>query len=130
MRRILPTSCKKFTRYRRADRIPESGNATIKICGLDETWAQQAIDALLALNEAAEAARTAGKTAVDPETRAEHEDWYRQAAAAGIALNAGRSGRLQQKRHALATRMQDREAGYLRFARDLRVRTTGPNGPR
>jgi transposase len=89
--------------------------------GLDETWAQQAIDALLALNEAAGAARTAGKTAVDPETRAEHEDWYRQAAAAGIALNAGRSGRLQRKRHALAARMQDREADYLRFARDLRV---------
>jgi hypothetical protein len=50
-----------------------------------------------------------------------HEDWYRQAAATGIALNAGHSGKLQQKRHALATRMKDREADYLRFARDLRV---------
>jgi len=48
-------------------------------------------------------------------------DWYRQAAETGIALNAGRSGKLQQKRHALATRMKDREAGYLRFARDLRI---------
>jgi hypothetical protein len=89
--------------------------------GLDKAWAPQATGALLALNEAAGAARAAGKPAVDPETREEHEDWYRKAAAAGIALNAGRSGKLQQKRHALATRMQAREDDYLRFARDLRV---------
>jgi transposase len=88
---------------------------------LDRAWARQAIDALLALNEAAEAARAAGRAAVDPKTRREHEDWYRKAAAAGIALNAGRNGKLQKKRHALATRMQDREDDYLRFARDLRV---------
>jgi len=88
---------------------------------LDRAWAQQAADALLALNEAAEAARAAGKAAIDPGTLAEHEDWYRKAASAGIALNAARRGKLQQKRHALATRMQDREDDYLRFARDLRV---------
>jgi transposase len=88
---------------------------------LDRTWAQQAIDALLALNEAAGAARAAGQDAIDPETLTKHEDWYRQAAATGIALNAARSGKLQQKRHALATRMKTREADYLRFARDLRV---------
>lgn len=46
---------------------------------------------------------------------------YRQAAAAGIALNAGRNGKLQDKRHALATRMQARQDDCLRFARDLRV---------
>jgi len=88
---------------------------------LDKAWAQQAIDALLALNDAAEAARQAGKAAIDPEFREEHEDWYRKAAEAGIALNAARSGKLQQKRHALATRMKNREDDYLRFARDLRV---------
>ena len=86
--------------------------------GLDKARAQQAIDALLAL---AEAARQAGRAAVDPELRSEHEDWYRKAAAAGIALNAGRNGKLQEKRHALAARMQAREDDYLRFARDLRV---------
>jgi transposase len=89
--------------------------------GLDKAWAQQAIDALLALNEAAEAARTAGQAAIDPETRKKHEDWYRQAAETGIALNAARQGGLQKKRNALAARMKDREADYLRFARDLRV---------
>ncbi len=88
---------------------------------LDRAWAQQAIDALLALNEAAEAARTAGQDAIGAETRTKHEDWYRKAAVAGIALSAARQGKLQQKRHALATRMRDREADYLRFARDLRV---------
>jgi hypothetical protein len=89
--------------------------------GLGRAWAQQAIDALLDLDEAAGAARAAGQDAIDPETRKKHEDWYRQAAATGIALNAGRDGKLQQKRHALATRMQAREGDYLRFARDLRV---------
>jgi transposase len=84
-------------------------------------WAQQAIDALLALKKAAESALGAGHAAKDPETLAEHEDWFRMAAAAGIALNAGRKPRLQGKRHALATRMQAREGDYLRFARDLRV---------
>jgi transposase len=88
---------------------------------LDRAWAQQAIDALLALDEAAEAARAAGKTAISPEILKEHEDWYRKAAATGIALNAGRHGKLQEKRNALATRMQAREDDYLRFARDLRV---------
>jgi len=88
---------------------------------LDVTWAQQAADALNALNQAAEEARQAGKAAIDPAFRKKHEDWYRDAAKAGIALNDGRNGALQKKRHALATRMQAREADYLRFARDLRV---------
>lgn len=88
---------------------------------LDRAWAQQAIDALLALDKAAEAARAEGSTAISPDLLAEHEDWYRKAAAAGIALNAGRNGKLQQKRHALATRMQSREDDYLRYARDLRI---------
>jgi transposase len=88
---------------------------------LDRTWAQQAIDALLALNDAAGAARQAGRTAIDEDLRNKHENWYRRAAETGIALNAARSGKLQQKRHALATRMKDREDDYLRFARDLRV---------
>jgi hypothetical protein len=88
---------------------------------LDRAWAQQAADALLALNEAAEAARAAGRDAIDAQTRAKHEDWYRQAAATGVTLNAARGSKLQKKRHALARRMTDREGDYLRFARDLRV---------
>jgi len=95
--------------------VTESGT------GLDKAWAQQAIDALLALNEAAEAARAEGRDAIDAGTLDKHEDWFRKAAATGIVLNAARQGKLQQKRNALATRMKDREDDYLRFARDLRV---------
>jgi hypothetical protein len=58
---------------------------------------------------------------MDPVLRKKHQDWYRPAAETGIALNAARRGKLQQKRHALAPRMKNREDDYLRFARDLRV---------
>jgi hypothetical protein len=88
---------------------------------LDKARAQQAIDALLALDKAAEAARAAGKNAVGPEALAAHEDRYRTAAAAGITLNPGRGSTLRQKRHALATRLQAREDHYPRSARDLRI---------
>jgi transposase len=89
--------------------------------GHDVTWAKQAIDALNALNQAAEEARQAGKAAIDEDFRKKHEDWYRDAAKTGITLNEGRNGALQKKRRALALRMSNREADYLRFARDLRV---------
>ena len=62
-----------------------------------------------------------GKSAIDPKSWKSTQDWFRKAAAAGIVLNAARRGKLQQKRHALATRMHAREDDYLRFARDLRV---------
>ena len=88
----------------------------------DVIWAQQAIDALLALNQAADAtARDAGRCAIDPEILEKQSRWYREAADAGIVLNAARRSKLQKKRNALATRMRDRADDYLRFARDLRV---------
>jgi transposase len=88
--------------------------------GLDVLWAQQAIDALLTLKDAAEAA-AAGDTAISRDLLDKHAKSFTDAAGAGIVLNAGRRTRLQKKRCALATRMRDREADYLRFARDLRV---------
>jgi hypothetical protein len=89
--------------------------------GNDVTWARQAIDALLALKEAADEARAAGSAAVSEDALGEHSRWFREAASAGTALNAGRRTALQKKRHALAARMTAREADYLRFAHDLRV---------
>ena len=89
--------------------------------GQDVIWAQQAIDALLALKEAAGTARAAGQDAISQDILDRHGGYFRDAAAAGIILNAGRSGTLQKKRHALAIRMRDRQADYLRFAHDLRV---------
>ena len=87
----------------------------------DVTWARQAIDALLALKEAAGAARAEGRDAVSAETLEEHSRWFREAASAGIVLNAARRSALQRKRHALASRMAARRADYLRFAHDLHV---------
>jgi hypothetical protein len=88
---------------------------------LDVTWAQQAIDALLDLKKGADAAREAGQAAIDADLLAKHEQYFRDAADAGVALNAARRGKLEKKRHALTARMRDRAAGYLRFAHDLRV---------
>jgi hypothetical protein len=48
-------------------------------------WAQQAIDALLDLKKAADAAREAGCGAIDPEIAGMQSWWYREAADAGIA---------------------------------------------
>jgi transposase len=89
--------------------------------GDDVIWAQQAIDALLALKEAADAARDAERDAIDPEITDKQSRWFREAARAGIALNAARRGKLQRKRRALAARMLARRDDYLRFAHDLRV---------
>jgi hypothetical protein len=67
-----------------AHRLREFVAVTETGTDLDKAWALQAIDALPAMDEAAEAARVGGKTAVDPGILAEHEAWYRKAAATGI----------------------------------------------
>ena len=95
--------------------VTETGTAD------DVIWARQAIDALLELNQAAGAARAAGHDAIDAEVLEKHGRWFREAADAGIVLNAARRSTLQRKRHALATRMRNRARDYLRFAADLRV---------
>ena len=92
--------------------VTETGTAD------DVIWAGQAIDALAELNQAAGAA---GHDAIDAEVLDKHGRWFRDAADAGIVLNAARRSKLQRKRHALATRMAARADDYLRFARDLRV---------
>jgi transposase len=96
--------------------VAETGTAD------DVIWARQAIDALLELKQAADTARAAGHGTVDEELLEKHGRWFCDAAQAGIVLNAGRRGKLQKKRHALATRMASRADDYLRFAHDLRVR--------
>jgi transposase len=95
--------------------VTETGTAD------DVIWAQQAIDALLELKQAAGATRAAGHDAIDADVLDKHGRWFRDAADAGIAISAARRGKLQKKRHALATRMARRADDYLRFAHDLRV---------
>jgi transposase len=87
----------------------------------DQIWARQGIDALLALKDTAAAARAAGQDTIDPDLLDKHSQWFRDAAAAGITVNAARSTSLCRKRHALAARIRDRADDYLRFAHDLRV---------
>jgi hypothetical protein len=82
--------------------VTESGTAD------DVIWARQAIDALLALKEAAGTARDAGRGTIDAEILGKQSRWFREAADTGIVLNAARRSKLQKKRHALATRMRDR----------------------
>jgi transposase len=95
--------------------VTETGTAD------DVIWAQQAIDALLDLKKATDAARAAGDQAIDAEILDKHGRWFQDAAAVGITLNAARHSPLHKKRHALATRIADRADDYLRFAADLRV---------
>ena len=95
--------------------VTETGTAS------DVIWARQAIDALLELKETADAALAAGQDAIGAEVLEKHSRWFRDAAAAGITLNAAQRSKLQKKRHALAIRMRNREGDYLRFAHDLRV---------
>ena len=71
--------------------VTETGTAD------DVIWARQAIDALLELKQAAGAAR---HDAIDAEILGKHGRWFRDAAAAGIMLNADRRSKLQKKRHA------------------------------
>ncbi len=62
----------------------------------DVIWAQQAIDALLALKNAADAALAAGHDAIDPEILGKQSGYFRDAAAAGTTLNAARRSPLQK----------------------------------
>jgi transposase len=62
--------------------VTETGTAD------DVIWARQAIDALLELKQAADAARAAGHDGIDPEVLDKHGRWFRDAADAGIVLNA------------------------------------------
>jgi transposase len=70
--------------------VTETGTAD------DVIWARQAIDALLELKQASDAARAAGHRAIDAEVL--------ESTAAGsatvLALNAARRSKLQRKRHA------------------------------
>jgi transposase len=62
-----------------------------------------------------------GHDTPDPEVLEKHGRWFRDAAEAGIVLNAARRGKLQKKHHALPTRMAARADDYLRFAHDLQI---------
>jgi transposase len=83
-----------------------------------EVWAQQGINALLALKQAADAAVAGGRTRIGPRILAKHIGRFRDAALVGIKDHSGQKTKVGKKLHALARRMRDRLDDYLHFARE------------
>jgi transposase len=81
-------------------------------------WAQQGIDALLALKDSADTAIAHGVAGIDPQILDEQINRYRHAALVGVSDHSRQSTKVGKKLHALARRMLDRQEDYLRFARD------------
>ncbi|ABW12573.1 hypothetical protein Franean1_3164 [Parafrankia sp. EAN1pec] len=84
-------------------------------------WAAQATDALVALHTQTTEAAAAGAAGPDLAELAAQTRLLRHAAHIGISQTADRDTKLMAARHALACRLVDREADYLRFTRDLRI---------
>jgi transposase len=88
---------------------------------VDWCWATQAGDALVAMQKLIADATAAGADAVDPDDLASQVRLYRSAAQIGRTQTAARSSTVMRKHHALARRLLDRQADYLRFTTDWRV---------
>jgi transposase len=84
-------------------------------------WAAQALDALVDLQRLAADARAAGHRALAPDLSAEPLHRFRSAVQVGIGATEARSTKLMRKHNALANRLADREADYLRFLSDLSI---------
>jgi transposase len=76
---------------------------------------------LLELKTLAGEAVTAGHDAIDPALSAAHVSLIRSAAVIAVTATAQRRSPTEAKHHALARRILDRQADYLRFATDFRV---------
>jgi hypothetical protein len=81
-------------------------------------WAQQGIDALLALKDAAERSVAAGAAGIETRVLVEQVGRVRHAALVRVKDHAEHRTTTGKKLHALARRMRDRLDDYLRFARD------------
>src|SRR4051794_7589128 len=90
---------------------PSSGDVPVGWC-----WAQQVIDALLALK-----AITDTGVLPDADTLAVHRRLIVSAALIGAAADAGPPGPVGRRHRALARRLRRRIEDYLRFATDPRV---------
>jgi transposase len=83
------------------------------------TWAQQGIDALATLKQAADHALADGADGINPQVLAEQIDRFRHAALVGVKQHDGQRTKIGKKLHALARRMRNRIDDYLRFAHNL-----------
>jgi hypothetical protein len=84
-------------------------------------WARQAADALLDLKALVDGAVAGGATNVDPVELTRQTHLLRSAANIGVSENRDRDGKLANKHHALARRLLNRQADYLRFTADFAV---------
>jgi transposase len=81
--------------------------------------AYRAIDAVLALKKAAEAARVAGADRIEEQTKRRELAGLRQAITDGIRATAARASKTEAKHNALFKRLHNRWEDYLRWVHDL-----------
>lgn len=84
-------------------------------------WADQVRDALLDLKTLVDEAVTSSRVAIDPTLLAGRIRLIRSAAVIAMSTTRRRRSPIEAKHHALARRILDRQADYLRFATDFRV---------
>lgn len=84
-------------------------------------WAEQVRTALLELKSLVERAVAEGMSAVDPMLLARHTGYIRSAALIVAATDCRPGDTVAARHRALARRILDRQADYLRFATDFRV---------
>jgi len=84
-------------------------------------WADQAADALVAMQRLVADAIAAGVHTVDADSLDKQVQLYRSAAQVGITQTAARSGTVMKKHNALARRLLNRQDDYLRFTNDCRI---------
>jgi transposase len=84
-------------------------------------WAEQAADALVAMQKLVTEAITAAADTLDGDVLNNQITLYRSAVQIGITQTAARSSKVMKKHNALAHRLLDRQDDYLRFTTDWRI---------
>jgi transposase len=95
--------------------------AVIDTSGEGHCWAEQAMTALLTLKKAVDEAIEDGLEGIDAGLLAEQTTNFTHAALIAINDTRDRHGALAKKHNALARRIRDRHADYLRFCSDFTV---------
>jgi transposase len=84
-------------------------------------WAEQAADALVAMQKLVTEAIATGADTVDADALDKQIQLYRSAAQIGVTQTATRSSKVMKKHNALTRRLLDRQDDYLRFTTDWRI---------
>lgn len=84
-------------------------------------WADQAADALVAMQKLVAEAIAAADSDLDQDALGEQVALYRSATQIGITATAARTDKVMKKHNALARRLLNRQDDYLRFTTDWRI---------